>query len=217
MALPYSAMVDHLKCPGSIPIEIERFFYEPVIETEQRRALPDNRSFQRELDRFLRLSEAQRYQIGRRVRDWVVEPVEVYGQEEKLPRRSWERCAAIWANVIRECPIKDRTTTWLDSRPHVCRPDVKPPDPNMTNARFVRWAITSIWCRPEMARTFMAGEWTRWLNAGFRIEGQQRVPVDRNAVVRHFAALAQRRNEVEQMRVESLRESDPAQVPYRVM
>jgi len=217
MALPYSAMVDHLECPGAIPIDVERFFYEPVIETEQRRALPDNRSFQRELDKFLRLSPVRRQEISKQVRDWIAEPVEVYGQGQKLPRRNWERCAAIWANVIRECPIKDRTTTWLNPRASLCQPDMNPPNQNMTNARFVRWAITRVWCRPEMVRSFMAGEWTRWLNAGFRLEGPQRVPIDRNAVVKHFAALAQRRNEVERMRVASLRESDPNQVPYRVI
>lgn len=87
----------------------------------------------------------------------------------------------------------------------------------MTNAQFVRWTIASVWCRPEMSTSYMAGEWIKGLNAGFRIEGSRKVPVDRNTVVRYFLGLAQEWNTAELRRVESLKSSDPDAVPYRIL
>ena len=113
MAVRYSAMEDHLDSPTAIPIEVERFFWEAIIETEQRRALPSNTDFVSKLDRFLKQSEAVRDEKARQTRAYIEEAVPTYGQDQPMRRRGWERTAAIWGQVIRETTIKDQQTTWL--------------------------------------------------------------------------------------------------------
>jgi glycosyltransferase involved in cell wall biosynthesis len=216
MAVNYSAMEDHCNTPGGIPINVQRFFYEPVIETEQRRALPDNEHFGQQLTRFLRMKPEQRAELSRRTREYIVEPAEVWGQTEKLPRFSYDRTAAIWANLLRTCKIKDPAETWLAPSPSLYQPNLKVPRPDMNNTEFVRWAITSVLGRPELARSFWAGEWIKALNCGFRIETGQKVPVNHDTFVQYLLALVQERNSAELSRVASLRSSNLDQLPIEV-
>jgi len=212
MAVKYSAMEDHLKNPGSITIEVERFFYEAIIETEQRRALPSNKDFVAKLDSFLKRSDLQRDVYAKKTRDHIVEPVETYGQDEKLPRRGWDRTAAIWANVLREQEIYDPADTWEYPRPRVHQPDLRQPKKYMNNSEFVRWAISDILDRPELVYTYFAAEWITALNTGFKVEVDQRIPVDRNRVIEYFLNLINHRNEVEQRRVNRLQQVDSNKV-----
>jgi len=200
-AVRYSAMEDHLEAPGSIPIEVERFFREPMVETEQRRALPNNQDFANKLDKFLKLSERQRTEISQKIRDYVVEPVETYGSDKKFPRCSWDRTAEIWRNVLHQTDIQDPQTTWLNPKPQVYPINTAPPKPSMNNAEFVRWVITDIWRRPDMAYTTFAGQWIRGLNVGFIIEGLKKTPLNRQVVLDHFVRLAEERNRLELIRV----------------
>lgn len=216
MVVNYSAMEDHAKMPGGIPISVQRFFYEPVIETEQRRALPDNEHFCQELTRFLRMKTDQRADLARRTREYIVEPAEVWGQSEKLPRFSYDRTAAIWSNLLRTCQIGDRSKTWDWPEPNVFVPNTTMPRLDMNNTELVRWAITSVMGWPELASSYWAGEWIKALNCGFRIEGMQKVGVDRNAFVNHLLAIVQERNDAERRRVASLRSSNASQLAFEV-
>jgi hypothetical protein len=200
-AVNYSAMQDHLKCPTSIPIEVERFFWEAIIETEQRRALPNNSDFVSKLDRFLKQTVDQRTEKARQTRQYVTELIDTYGQDTKMPRCGWERTAAIWKNFIDNIPIKDRKDTWLCPVSRIRRPNLKPPKLDMNNTEFVTWVIRDVWNRPSMARTHFAGEWIKSLNSGFRTHGDKRVPFDRNGLVEHFVQCVQRENSVEEKRL----------------
>lgn len=200
-AVNYSAMQDHLKCPSSIPIEVERFFWEAIIETEQRRALPNNSDFVAKLDRFLKQTVDQRVEKARQTRQYITELMDTYGQDIKMPRCGWERTAAIWKNLINNIPIKDREDTWLCPVSRIRRPNLKPPKLDMNNTEFVTWVIRDIWNRPSMARTYFAGEWIKSLNSGFRTHGDKRVPFDRNSLVEHFVQCVQRENSVEEKRL----------------
>lgn len=203
-AVDYSAMQDHLRCPTSIPINVERFFWEAIIETEQRRALPDNRDFISKMDRFLKFSDEKRQEISRRTREYAVELVDTYGTDKKMPRYGWERTTEIWRNVIGETSVKDRKTTWLCNIPKIRKPNLVPPGTNMDNSEFVNWVIGKIWGRPEMLHTHFAGEWLKCLNSGARTMGDKRVPFDRNQLVNHFMGMVKQSNEVEQKRMNML-------------
>ena len=216
MVVNYSAMEDHAKMPGGIPIRVERFFHEAVIETEQRRALPDNEHFCQELTKFLKMKSQQRDELSRRTREYIVEPAEVYGQTEKLPRFSYDRTAAIWTNVLRTCKIKDPATTWLAPAPSLHQPDFNLPRMDMNNTEFARWAITKVMGRPDLAHSYWAGEWIKALNCGFRIEGNQRTAVSRESMVQSLAGFVQERNEAETRRMASVRGSNPHQLAFEV-
>lgn len=211
-AVDYSAMQDHLQCPTSIPIDVERYFWEAIIETEQRRALPSNMGFANKLDKFLRQSEASRMEKSKQTRKYAEELVDTYGQSQKMPRYSWDRTAAIWGQVIRETIIQDPTTTWLYPTARVYKPNLTPPSDNMNNSEFVNWVIGKVWNHPEMLHTHFAGEWLKAINSGSRTVGDRRVPFDRKALVEHFTGLVHQANTIEEKRIASLHKAEPGRI-----
>lgn len=201
VAVDYSAMQDHLRCPTSIPIAVERFFWEAIIETEQKRALPSNRDFVAKLDRFRKLSNEKRQEISEKTRAYAKELVDTYGTDEKMPRYGWERTTEIWRNVLTETSVKDRKTTWLCDTPRIREPNLTPPSSSMDNSEFVDWVIGKIWGRPDMLHTHFAGEWLKCLNSGAKTIGEKRVPFDRNQLVDHFMGMVKQANDIEQKRI----------------
>jgi len=203
-AVDYSAMEDHLRCPTSIPIAVERFFWESIIETEQKRALPDNRDFVSKLDRFLKFSEEKRKEISAKTRAYAEELVSTYGTDKKMPRYGWERTAEIWRNVLRETSVKDQETTWLCKKPRIKQPNLVPPHTQMDNSEFVNWVIGKVWGRPDMLHTHFAGDWLKCLNSGARTMGESRVAFNRDHLVNHFLGIIKQSNEMEQKRINIL-------------
>lgn len=204
-AVDYSAMIDHLQCPTSIPIHVGRYFYEPVIETEQKRALPDNDDFVNSLDKFVKLSYERRCELSKQTREWCEEPCDVYGQETKLPRRSWNRTAAIWHNILNKFPIYDQNQTWLYSKPKLH----KIPNPNsiqwpINNYEFVKMVIEKIWQRPDMATKYIIDDWVKSLNMGRRVVGHGLQHINRELVIKHFLQLVEKRNQLEIKRIQML-------------
>lgn len=216
-AVDYSAMQDHLRCPTSIPIRVERFFWESIIETEQRRALPDNIEFASQLGRFLKQSESKRLEQSKLTRKYAEELVDTYGQDQKMPRYSWDRTAAIWGQVIRETEIYDPTTTWLCPTSRVNHPILVPPNDSMNNSEFVNWVIGKVWNRPDMLQTHFSGEWLKSLNSCYRTVGDKRIPFNRKALVDHFMAMIQQGNLAEEKRLSMINRADPDQISVMVI
>lgn len=217
MAVRYSAMEDHLQCPTSIPIEVERFFWEAIIETEQKRALPSNADFVSKLDRFLKQSDGTREEKSKQTRAYVEELVETYGSSVPMRRRGWERTAAIWGQVIRETEIKDQNKTWLCPTPRINRPNLVPPSNDMNNGEFVDWVISKVWGRPDMLHTHFSNEWLRSLNSGFRTVGDKRMQFNRNVFIEHFLEMIKQSNLVEEKRLASLSSESIDKVNLTVM
>jgi glycosyltransferase involved in cell wall biosynthesis len=217
MAVRYSAMEDHLESPTAIPIEVERFFWEAIIETEQRRALPNNTDFVNKLDRFLKQTEVTRDEKAKQTRAYIEELVDTYGHDVPMCRRGWERTAAIWGQVIREAQIKDPQTTWFRSTSHINHPNLIPPSNNMNNSEFVNWVIGKVWKRPDMLNTHFAGEWLKCLNSGSKTIGDRRVPFDRKALVEHFMKIVQQENAIEEKRLAILNRETSDQINVTVM
>ena len=201
MAVRYSAMEDHLLCPTSIPIEVGRYFYESILETEQRRALPNNDDFVQKLDRFVKFSYEKRQELSKQTREYAIEKVDVYGQEEKISKFSWDRTATIWKNILDKCEIKDPNLTWFNPIPQLIKPNLAQPPDNLDNVQFINFIIENIWHRKEMINSIFALEWVKYLNQGFMIQGVQRINVNRQYIVNHFLNLINNQNKAEEQRV----------------
>jgi len=201
MAVRYSAMEDHLLCPTSIPIEVGRYFYESILETEQRRALPNNDDFVQKLDRFVKFSYEKRQELSKQTREYAIEEVNVYGQEEKMSKFSWDRTATIWKNILDKCEIKNPNLTWFNPVPQLIKPNLIQPPDNLDNVQFINWVMKDIWCRPEMINSYFALEWMKYLNCGFMIQGTQRISVNKQYIINHFLNLINNQNKAEEQRV----------------
>jgi len=197
MATDYSAIKDHLKNPANISINVGKYFYESIMETEQRRALPDNNDFINKLDNFIKLNDEKRKELSKKARQYIIEDTDVYGQKEKLPRYSWDRTAAIWKNVLNECEIFDENTTWFNQQPKLIENSKKIIPENLDNLEFVNWIIENIYNKPELINGWMAMEWTKALNVGYKFDGLQQIKVDRNMVIKYFTKLVEIYNKAE--------------------
>ncbi len=201
----YSAMEDHVNSPGGIPIEVQRFFYESIQETEQKRALPDNKDFVRKLDSFLKMSKLQRADLAKKTRQYIVEPVDTIGSDIKLPRFSWDRTAAIWSHVLKTCKIQDQKNTWLNPVAQIRRPSIDFMTKNINNTDFVNKLIGEVWNRPEFVNSVMSKELVSQLNCGFKIEKSgNKIDINRNAIARIFIDRLNVENQLEQKRVSML-------------
>lgn len=198
-ATRYSAMEDYFNAPYSIPIEVDRYFREPMTETEQRRAYPSNKDFVQKLDNFMKLNEDRRKEISKKIRDYIVEPIQTYGTDQKFPRYSWDRTAEIWRNVIRDTEIHDRSKTWDNNHPLLKDPNKKPPN-NLNNADFVRWLIGDFWQRPKLCYTMFAGQWIKGLNCGFIQEGPRQIQINKQIAYDNFKNMIENENKFEIMK-----------------
>jgi glycosyltransferase involved in cell wall biosynthesis len=216
-AIKYSAMEDYFQCPTNIPIEVERFFWESIIETEQKRALPNNLDFVNKLDKFLKQSETVRDEKSKQTRAYTESMCDTYGQEISLPYKSWDRTAAIWAQVLRETKIKNQSDTWLYPSSRARNPELTPPSNDMNNSEFVNWVIGKIWGRPDMLHTHFANDWLKTLNSGSRTVGEHRIPFDRKKLVEHFLDMLKQSNSTEERRLSALSNQDQDSVKVMVM
>ncbi len=208
MAVRYSAMEDHLENPTSIPIEVGKYFWETVIQTEQKRALPDSQDFINKLNNFVKLSEEKRKEISQKTREYIVEKVDTYGTDKKLPRSSWERTTEIWRNVLKECPVKGIENTWLNPNPELHKPNLTDLNKSMNNTVFARWVIREIWGKPEMEHTYFTGQWIKALNVGYLMSGAQMVPMDRQKMIDHFVKLINEKEAAEKFRLKMISGQD---------
>lgn len=211
MATNYSAMVDHIESPGGIKIDVGRFFYESIQQTEQKRALPDNNSFCMQLDKFLKMNKSQRQALSKKIREYVVEPVEVEGSDIKLPRCGWDRTAAIWHNIITTCDIKDRDTTWYNKKSNVYQPPQNLQNINynsMNNTEFVRWCVKNILGKPELMYSYFTNDLIHSLNCGFTISMNGKQPIDRNRMINHFLSIVENKNRAEMKRLAAINNRD---------
>lgn len=218
LAVNYSAMEDHANSPGGMPIDVQRFFYEPIIETEQKRALPDNEDCATKVYNLLKKGRHELKRIGDQGRSYVEEIVEPEG----LPRFSYDRLAKIWENHFETCEVPDRSQTWDYKQPRLIRPNVSVP-PNLNNEDFITWCVTNILQHANRFNNIELHDFVQALNCGFIVKGpdmpnlisiQNREPINRNGLMQHFVNIVNEYNTAETRRVQ---QSQPNQLQYKAV
>ena len=204
-AVNYSAMEDHANSPGGTPIRVERFFHECMIETEQKRALPDNDDCANKLITHIKKGKAHLQSLGQKGRDHIMEIME----DTNLPRGSWDRVAKLWEKHFDTCPVPDRATTWDFTEPKLIHPNSNVPN-NLDNAAFVKWCCVNIYRRPDLVNSYDMYELVKNLNSGFRQESSgcpfchrsNRIRIGRQEIVNYFTNLVSEHNQAETRRVQ---------------
>lgn len=155
-ATDYSAMSDVVRKVNGYPISVDRYILEGDFGSY--RAWPNNQEFVDKLVKYLSKSASERLNIGKKAREGV----------EKHYR--WEDTANKWENVFDTLPLKDLSETW-HSPPRMHQP-IAPQGDFDTNEKFVRWCITNVYGKPELANSYMALRMVRDLNWGMKAHGQ---------------------------------------------
>ncbi len=194
MAVDYSAMSDVVRKLGGFPIRVQRKYREA--ETHCWRALPDNADLVRLLVSFFTAPQTVRRKWG-------------YDARMAVERHySWDRTAKLWEDHFDAATPRE---SWaLPAQLH--EPQRSVPG-GLSNGEFVRWGITHVAGRPELADSYLAMRLTRDLNWGSTPGGQDGYaredsdskrkwkPFGRDEVGKIFLGMCEQKNHWERKRV----------------
>lgn len=124
----YSAMEDHVKNGGGLPIKIGRFYTEA--ETMAIRSLPDNTDFLNKLE-MLCLNSKKRRDLGKVARKCVVK------------MHHWDMSSEKFEKLFDDLELNNRDETW-DKQPRFKHLTDERPPANYSDQDFVHWCYTNI-------------------------------------------------------------------------
>jgi hypothetical protein len=204
IGVDYSATADQVRIEGCAPINVQRFFHEAVIETEQKRALPDNTDAARKTYEFFSLSKEKAKTFSELVRQDVIN------------NHSFDRSAKIFEDVIDSMEIHDRAKTWDNPRP-VMPPEMQDIPRIRSNVEMVDWCIDNILGQPELKKSFMKLDMVRDLNAGYSATKGGRSQFDRESLVNYFVSMAEAKRFWETQRVSLASKGDEPSISWKLI
>ncbi len=154
MGVDYTATSEQVRSPGCYPLNVGRFFYESMMETEQRRALPDNEDAVKKLYSFFCKDKAERKQMGELARKDAVE------------NYSFDRAAKVFEGAIDSIEILDRSKTWDDPTPKFVNINTKFPQ-NTSNEDLVDWSLENVLGKPHLKTSKWRNDLVNYLDIGY--------------------------------------------------
>lgn len=212
MAVDYSAMSDVVRKLKGIPIPVQRLHREA--ETHCYRALPDNEQFVSQLICELQVPEPIRKRRGYAARKAVEE------------HYNWDQTAKRWMDHFDKTPDRRRvfcndsielTDRW-NSPAHLLPAAPQPPE-GLSDADFVRWGISEVAGRRDLANSYTAMRISRDLSWGMSQAGfgglcfsdnstlgtmPRSQAFTRQDAMNAFRSMAERYNHFERLRVAGL-------------
>lgn len=204
IGVDYSAISEQVNVEGCSPIAVEKFFYEPVIETEQKRALPNNSDFVAKAIEFLGASDEEKANWAKAVREDVVKNC------------SFDRSAQIFENVLDDIEIKDRSETW-DKKDPVLAPSISHVPNFVSNKEFIEWCIENILGRVDLVGGYWCNDMIKSLNCGFITNKGGRSKFDRNLAVQMLHQIAQEKNGWELERVKEFVDAEEVGIRWELV
>ena len=150
MSVDYSAMSDIVRKVDGTPLRVKGFVNE--IQTNCRRAIPDNEFLADKLSEFFNIPKTLRNLKSKNI--------------EKLARNhfSWERTAEIWYNTIKTVSL-NKKEDW-NSPPKIYPINNTPPD-NCSKEKFVEWLILDVLKDESELNSYFHSKLLRDLEIGF--------------------------------------------------
>jgi glycosyltransferase involved in cell wall biosynthesis len=153
MSVDYSAMSDLVKQTGGIPLRVERMFRE--LETYAYRAYPDNKYCAAQIEKFLKLSDEQKNNMGDKARQAI----------KKL--YSWDTVTAHWLNYFSSVELTGLQGQW-DAPMRQYNIETNIPQ-HLSNTELVHWLCKNVVHKPERAYGLLGLDSALELNYGARI------------------------------------------------
>ena len=195
LTVNYSASEDQAQEPGSSPIEVEKFFYETVMETEQMRALPNNSDFADKLYQHLILPKNELRQKG------------LEGQKYVRENYSFDRSAKIYENVFDNLKVYDHQDTWFSPENNFCPMSQDFPE-FQNNSHLVDWCIDNILGQPKLKNTYWRNLLIKSLNVGYMPQSSkhqaEHKTMNPKSLINMMLQRAQKHNECENRRLNKL-------------
>jgi glycosyltransferase involved in cell wall biosynthesis len=195
MAIDYTATAEQVEIDGCQPIKVSKFFHEPVIETEQRRALPDTQDTVKKFYNFFTLSSQEHKRMSELVR---IDAAENY---------SFDRAAKIFERAFDSLDIIDHGKTWDNPTPNIITiPKAIPRFIN--NAEFIDWCIENFLGDNKLKTTHWRNELIKALNVGYNMSRGGREKFGPKEALEMFTKMTKNINFWEQIRTKPFRKQD---------
>lgn len=185
IATDYAAMSEQVKSFGCSPIKVAKLFYEPIIETEQIRALPDNDDCADKIIQFFEMPFVNRLKASYEVR------------QDAIDNYSFDQAYKIFEEAIDNVDISTNKL-WNDQ---ITILEPKMPPQSLTNSQLVDWCILNILKNPKLLSSYFRNFMIKSLNAGYMVERSGRGPFDASAFVSIVNKMAENKNYWEKFRV----------------
>jgi hypothetical protein len=192
MAVDYSAMSEQVNTFGCFPIKVERFFYESVVETEQRRALPDNNDAVKKIREFFNLSPDTRRAMSDAVR------------KDAATNHSFDRAAKVFEDAIDNTPIHDRATTWDNTAPQYMPCNTNIPKSFRSSDQMLDWCFVNILGRDPNSDIAFRNDLLKGINTGVMLGRRGKESFDANKAIRMMVDMANNNNKWESARVAAM-------------
>lgn len=163
---------------GCQPIKVEKFFYEPIVETEQVRALPDNNDCADKMIKFFEMSFADRLKASYEAR------------KDASENYSFDRAFKIFKNAIDSVDIS--TNVPWDIEPNYLK--MQMPPRGLSNADFIDWCIVNILKQPKLLNSYFRNSILRSLNVGYAIDKHSRGPFSKDSMMQIFNKIVENHN-----------------------
>jgi glycosyltransferase involved in cell wall biosynthesis len=202
-AVDYSAMSEQVEVEGCEKINVERFFHESVMETEQQRALPDNEDCIKKIFKFFNTNKETRAKWGDLAR------------QDAADNYSFDRSAKIFENAIDSVAIHDSKDTWLSSKPKFLK---LPKIPEFgTNSELIDWCIDNVLKNPDLKKTQWRHDLIKSLNVGYTTlrGGKERFNAD--IALSMFKEMVDKNNFWENNRINSLTNNKKSTLKFEVI
>jgi glycosyltransferase involved in cell wall biosynthesis len=192
MGIDYSATSEQVNAPGCFPLKVGKFFYEAVIETEQKRALPDTQDTVEKLYKFFNTHPDERHQFG------------LLARQDASENHSFDRAAKVFESALDSLDVN---SSWDDQEQKLAPMCMDIPQ-NYNNTELTDWCIDNVLGQPELKTTHWRNDLIKSLNVGFTVERAGRKPFDQNELVEMFMQLAKNHNFWERIRVKPFVKSE---------
>jgi hypothetical protein len=189
MAVDYSAMSEQVNTFGCFPIEVERYFYESVLETEQRRALPDNKDAIRKIRDFFKLSEDTKKAMSHAVR------------VDAATNYSFDRAAKVFEDAIDNTEILDRTKTWDNPVPQYMPCNTNVPRAFKSVDQMIDWCFLNILGQDPRSDIAFRNSLIKGITTGIMLGRRGKESFDANKAVRMMVDMANNNNQWESARL----------------
>ncbi len=192
MGIDYSATSEQVNVYGCYPLKVGKFFHEAVVETEQIRALPDNKDTIEKLFEYFSLSKEEKKKMS------------LACIKDATENCSFERAAKIFEKAIDSIEVSDHNLTWDNPKSNLIQ--VNPQiNQNWTNGQLVDYCIAEIIKKPQLLDSHWRNSLIKGLNVGYTILHGGRQNFDKNVLINMFVSMVNVQNEWEMVRVNKLK------------
>jgi glycosyltransferase involved in cell wall biosynthesis len=193
-SIDYAAMSEQVEVEGCKKIKVGKLFHEPIIETEQIRALPDTH------DTIKKLYHYFSYDIKNFTRYSSI------ARQDVIDNYSFDRAAKIFEKAIDNLEIYDREETWYSDK-KLLKNNLRPPQVR-SNSDFIDWCLDTIIKKPELKNTYWKYQMAKGLNVGYILDRGGRQKFDHDIALKTFNNMVQLNNYWENERINNIKPAE---------